>query len=160
MRSRTSRPSRGCARDSDGQVLIPDTNVLLYAVDTDSAFCAPASAWLDSSLSGDEAVGLALNALLGFIRIATNPRIFAEPLSTDEAFTHVRAWLQAPPAVLIAPGADHLELMLKLLTSTGGGGNLTSDAHLAALAIEHRATLVSFDRDFDRFDGLLFEYLR
>jgi uncharacterized protein len=141
-------------------LLIPDTNVFLYAVDTDSAFSESARSWLDSSLSGDESVGLALNALLGFIRISTNSRIFAQPLSTAEAFDHAGAWLAAAPAVLIAPGPDHLELMRALLADTGGAGNLTSDAHLAALAIEHRATLVSFDRDFDRFERLSFEYLR
>lgn len=141
-------------------MLIPDTNVLLYAVDTDSAFCASAGSWLDSALSGRETVGLAPNVLLGFVRISTNPRIFAEPLSTDEAFDHAGAWLGAAPSVLIAPGPDHLERMRELLNSAGAAGNLTSDAHLAALAIEHRATLVSYDRDFDRFDGLSFEYLR
>jgi toxin-antitoxin system PIN domain toxin len=141
-------------------LLIPDTNVLLYAVDTDSVFSERARSWLDSSLSGDESVGLALHALLGFIRISTNSRIFAQPLSVAEAFDYAGAWLAASPAVLIAPGPHHLELMRTLLADTGGAGNLTSDAHLAALAIEHRATLVSFDRDFDRFEQLSFEYLR
>lgn len=155
-----SRSWPGCGRDSHGTLLIPDTNVFLYAVDTDSAFWEPARSWLDASLSGDESVGLALSALLGFVRISTNSRIFAQPLSAAEAFDHADAWLAAAPAVLIAPGPDHLKLMRTLLAGTGGAGNLTSDAHLAALAIEHRATLVSFDRDFDRFERLSFAYLR
>jgi toxin-antitoxin system PIN domain toxin len=97
--------------------------------------------------------------VLGFIRISTNTRLTEVPLSVAQAFDHVEEWLSAPLATLIHPQRRHLVMCRELLERSGTGGNLTSDAHLAALAIERDATLASFDGDFHRFTGLDFEYL-
>jgi len=135
-------------------VVVVDANVLIYAVDTASAHHQRSLAWLERSLSGAEAVGLSWIVLLAFIRIGTNPSIFPRPLSPDEATAQVQAWLGAPAAVVVQPTVRHPELLRGLLSESGTAGNLTTDAHLAALAMEHGADLVSYDRDFARFPGL------
>ena len=111
-------------------------------------------AWLDASLAGAEAVGLAWVALLAFIRIGTNPSILPSPMTADEATGQVEAWLAAPGAMIAQPTPRHAALLRGLLRDTGTAGNLTTDAHLAALALEHGADLVSYDRDFGRFPGV------
>ena len=138
---------------------IPDANILLYASDTSSRQHPAARAWLERALSGTESVGLAIVVVLAFVRIATNPRIMATPLSPRAAFEQLEEWLAQPPAILVQPGRRHLRICRGLLEASGTAGNLTTDAHLAALAIEHGATLASFDGDFHRFSGLKLEYL-
>jgi uncharacterized protein len=135
-------------------MVVVDANVLLYAVDTASTHHEQSRSWLDSSLEGAEAVGLAWIALLAFIRIGTNPAILRTPMTVDEATGQVDVWLGAPAAVVAQPTARHVGLLRGLLLETGTAGNLTTDAHLAALAIEHGADLVSYDRDFARFAGV------
>jgi toxin-antitoxin system PIN domain toxin len=135
-------------------VVVVDANVLLYAVDTESSHHKPSRSWLDGSLGGSEAVGLAWVALLAFIRIGTSPGILPTPMSADEATEQVQTWLGAPAAVVAEPTARHADLLRGLLRETGTAGNLTTDAHLAALAIEHGADIVSYDRDFARFPGV------
>jgi uncharacterized protein len=135
-------------------MVIVDANVLLYAVDSASAHHAPARRWLDGSLAGAEAVGLAWVALLAFVRIGTNPSILPRPMTADEATDQVERWIEAPAAVVAQPTARHASLLRGLLQATGTAGNLTTDAHLAALAVEHGAAIVSFDRDFARFPGV------
>lgn len=139
---------------------IPDVNVLLYARNSLALQHDSARTWVEESLSGAEAVGFATVVLLGFIRISTNARVVEQPLSPRDAVDQVRQWLSAPAARAIHPGTDHFETLGMLLQSSGTAGNLTTDAHLAALAIEHHATLVSFDGDFHRFQSLSFHYLR
>ena len=134
---------------------IVDANVLLYAVNADSAHHDSAQRWLRSSLSGNEAIGFPWVSLLAFVRVSTNPRIFASPLSISAAFDLVDSWLGQPPSTVPAPTARHAALLRGLLEQTGAAGNLTTDAHLAALAIEHSADVVTFDRDFARFAGRL-----
>ena len=99
-------------------------------------------------------VGLPWVAILGFIRIATNRQVLANPLPVTTACAHARAWLARPYVSLLDPGARHAEILFGLLESLGTSGNLTTDAHLAALAIEHQAELHSTDADFARFPGL------
>jgi uncharacterized protein len=135
-------------------VVIVDANVLLYAVDLASAHHERARSWLDDSLAGSEAVGLAWIALLAFIRIGTNPSILPTPMTADEATGQAETWLAAPAAVVAQPTARHASVLRGLLRDTGTAGNLTTDAHLAALALEHGADVVSYDRDFARFPGV------
>jgi len=134
--------------------VVTDANVLLYAVDTASPHHEESLDWLERSLSGAEAVGLSWVVLLAFIRIATNPAIYSNAVTVDDATGQVQSWLAAPAAIVAQPTARHAEVLRGLLLETGTAGNLTTDAHLAALAIEHGAELVSYDRDFGRFQGL------
>jgi uncharacterized protein len=136
-------------------VKLPDVNLLVYSADESSPHCQRARSWLEQALSGTEEVGFAWLALLGFVRISTNPAAFDEPLSLAQAFEFVESWLGSPVAAAIHPSERHAGHLRRLLESVGSAaGNLTSDAHLAALAIEHGAELCSHDTDFARFDGL------
>jgi len=135
-------------------VRIVDANVLLYAVNEAAPHHARARAWLDGALAGREPVGFDWTVLLAFLRLATHPAVFARPLSADEAADVVRAWLAQPPAVIVGPTPRHADLLAGLLAEAGTAANLVNDAHLAALALEHDAVLVSFDADFGRFAGL------
>jgi toxin-antitoxin system PIN domain toxin len=94
--------------------------------------------------------------LLAFLRIGTHSRVFAQPLSVAEATEIVDSWLVLPQVGILDPGERHWAILGQLLASAQARGNLVTDAHLAALALEHGATLVSTDRDFARFDGLQF----
>ena len=105
-------------------------------------------------LNGSGTVGLAWAGMLGFIRVTTHRQVLANPMPVSRSCAHVRAWLARPQAVVLDPGSRHADLVLGLLESLGTAGNLTTDAHLAALAIEHQAELQSTDADFARFPGL------
>lgn len=131
-----------------------DANVLLYAVNESDERHEGARSWLDASLSGSATVGFAWLPLLAFLRLSTKPGLFPSPLSVDQALGRVRRWLEQPTSTVLEPTTRHFDVLAGLLTEVGAGGNLTSDAHLATLAVEHGATLVSYDNDFDRFRGL------
>ncbi len=133
---------------------LPDVNLLVYAVDDSSRHYARVRPWLEQTLSGTEEVGFAWMALLGFLRISTNPIAFGNALSTEQAFEFIDSWLGSPVATVVHPSERHARRLRDLLAPLGTAGNLTSDAHLAALALEHGAELCSSDNDFARFEGL------
>ncbi len=133
---------------------IVDANVLLYAVNTAAPRHAQARSWLDGALAGREPVGFAWTVLLAFLRLTTHPAVFPRPLTVGEATEIVRAWLAQPAAIVVDPTPRHADLLAGLLAEAGTAANLVGDAHLAALALEHDAVLVSFDADFGRFAGL------
>jgi uncharacterized protein len=135
-------------------VKLPDLNLLLYAVDERAPHHERAREWLEASLSGTEAVAFAWAVLLGFVRISTHPAVFEQPLDANDALDYVDGWMAQPVATVINPTDRHPRTLRTLLEPLGTAGNLTSDAHLAALAIEHGAELCSSDTDFARFDDL------
>jgi uncharacterized protein len=132
-------------------VKLVDANLLLYAVDEHSPHHAVAKPWLERQLSGPETFAFAWAVLLAFVRLVTNPRVFAATLTAVEAFDLVDSWLEQPNVTVVHPTDRHRQLLRELLLSLGTAGNLTSDAHLAALSIEHGAELCSGDNDFARF---------
>jgi toxin-antitoxin system PIN domain toxin len=135
-------------------VKLPDVNLLLYAVDKSSARHGPARAWVEERLSGAETFALAWVVLLAFIRLTTSSRVFQSPLTPSQALDLVDSWLAQPCATVVHPTSRHAPVLRQLLEPLGTAGNLTTDAHLAALAIEHGAELCSTDTDFSRFAGL------
>jgi len=138
-------------------VKLVDANVLLHAHNASAPRHAAARAWLEEALSGDEPVALAWIVVLAFLRIATSPRALTRPLATEAACGIVDRLLEQPPVRLLEAGPEHWRHLRRLLHETGSAGNLTTDAHLAALAIEHGATLVTYDHDFGRFEHLRWE---
>ena len=135
-------------------MILPDVNLLVYAHDELAPLHRPARAWWEEQLSGRQVVGLPWAVVFGFVRLVTHPSVLREPLAPPEALAHVRSWLERPQAETLEPGPRHLEIVERLFAGTGVGGNLTTDTHLAALAIEHRCELHSNDADFGRFPGL------
>jgi uncharacterized protein len=135
-------------------VIAPDVSLLVYAVNEDDPSHSGAKAWLDEILSGRETIGFAWSVLVGFVRVATRQAIFVKTLTVQQALGLVGLWLARPNVVIIEPGPRHFELLSGLLLSVGTAGNLTTDAHLAAIALEHGADVYSADVDFGRFTGL------
>jgi len=135
-------------------VILVDLNLLLYATNRDTAHHDAARSWWEAALSGDEPIGLAWSVLVGFVRVSTHPSIFPHPLTPEQALAVVDEWLAQPNAVLVSPTSRHWRIFEELLGPLGAAGNLTTDAHLAALAIERGAKLCSTDRDFGRFPRL------
>lgn len=136
---------------------IVDVNVLLYAGNQESPEHEMALRWWENALDGDESIGLAWLVILGFVRVSTNPRIFERPNSVGEACRKVGRWLDRRVVSLVREKDTHWRTLAGLLLEDGLRGNLVSDAHLAALALDHGATLVTCDSDFARFEGLRWE---
>jgi toxin-antitoxin system PIN domain toxin len=135
-------------------VIVVDLNLLVYAVNRDSARHAAAKAWVEEILSGDEPVGIPWIVVLGFLRLTTNPRVFPKPIRSEQALAIVDDWFARPAVVPLSPTERHWAVLRDLLSDAGTAGNLTTDAHLAALAIENGAELCSTDADFGRFKTL------
>ncbi len=135
-------------------MILVDANILLYAEDTQSPFHTQAAEWWDQQLSGTAPVGLCWSVILAFIRIGTNSRVYSHPLRIDEATHRVQTWLEQPCVRLIEPSQRHWTILQHLLKAAKAQANLVSDAHLAALALEHGCTLYSTDADFSRFPRL------
>jgi toxin-antitoxin system PIN domain toxin len=135
-----------------------DANLLLYAYNTASEHHQAARRWLEDALTGSVPVAFCWPTILAFLRIATNPRAVSRPLSIAQAVSIVDSWLAVPVATLVHPTDRHWPILGDLLAAGQASGPLVSNAHLAALAIEHGATLITNDRDFARFAGLKVEY--
>jgi toxin-antitoxin system PIN domain toxin len=135
-------------------MIIVDVNLLIYAVNEDASDHKNAKAWLETAISGTETVGLPWIVLLAFMRLTTRSGLFQKPLTAEAAFDLLEAWLQQVSVIVPEPSARQLQTMRDLVSPIGLGGNLTSDAFLAALAIEHGAELCSADNDFGRFKRL------
>jgi toxin-antitoxin system PIN domain toxin len=139
-------------------VIIPDLNLLIHAYNTGSRRHDAARGWWEEALSRPApTVGLPWVVVLGYIRLTTHPRIMDRPLSPSLACADVESWLDQPQVTLLHPGKRHASVLFDLLRGLGTAGNLTTDAHLAALAMEYQATLFTTDADFARFPGLRWE---
>lgn len=135
-------------------MILPDVNVLVHAHNADSAVHQRARSWWDACLAGPEGVGLAWVALLGFIRITTNRRIVARPLPVGDVTARIQSWLDLPHIHVAQPSDTHFAKLRAELERIGVAGNLTTDAHLAVLAMERGYVLHSTDADFRHFPGL------
>jgi len=135
-------------------VILPDINLLIHAYNSDSSVHAAAQRWWEGRLTAASPVHLPWVVILGFLRLATHPRIAAMPLPVSEACEIVDSWLTRPQVSVLHPGKQHAAILFGFLRSTGARGNLTTDAHLAALAVEHDLEVCTTDSDFARFPGL------
>jgi hypothetical protein len=135
-------------------MILVDANLLLYAEDSLSDHHEAARIWWDEQLSGAEPVALCWPVLNAFVRISTNARLYRRPLLLKEAISRVQSWLDQPCVRVIHPGEQHWVIFQQMLRGGNAVGNLVSDAHLAALAVEHNGVLYSTDADFSRFRGL------
>ena len=135
-------------------MILPDVNVLVHAHNADSAVHEAARRWWDACLAGTEGVGLAWASILGFVRITTNRRVVARPLAVRDVMQRVEEWLVLPHVHIAQPSDSHFERLRGELERLGAAGNLTTDAHLAVLAMERGYVLYSTDTDFARFAGL------
>jgi hypothetical protein len=136
---------------------IVDLNVLLYAINQDAVWHARVRPWWELALNGEEPIGLPWLVVLGFLRLATNPKVFPRPLTIEQALGRVETWLARPNVQIVAETDGQWSILAELLRQAGAAGNLTTDAHLASLAIAHGAVLVSCDTDFARFPKLRWE---
>lgn len=135
-------------------MIVVDVNLLLYAHLDVFPQHERARAWWESRLNSDAEIALTAVSVFGFLRIATNARVFQPPMSVDQAGDLVRSWLERPNVRMLNPGPMHVEIVLRLLSQIGTAANLTTDAQLAAFAIEYQGELCSNDSDFGRFPGL------
>jgi toxin-antitoxin system PIN domain toxin len=135
-------------------VLIPDVNLLLYATIDAFPQHAKTRRWWEQAVNSGEEIGLADPAIFGFVRISTNPRLIKPPMPIEEAAGTVGTWLDRPNVIRAVPGPRSLDLALGFLRTVGTAANLTTDAQLAAIAVESGGTVCSTDSDFARFDGV------
>ena len=135
-------------------MILVDANLLLYAKLADTPQHPAAHRWLDAQLNGASRVGLPWESLTAFLRISTNPRIFPNPMPIAIAWRQVQEWVDLPTVWIPIAGESHAQLLGKLLHETSASANHVPDAHLAALAMGHGATLCSADADFRRYRGL------
>ena len=135
-------------------MILIDANLLIYAIDRDAPHHAAARKWLESAFSGSRPVGLSWGVILAFLRLTTRPGILRRPMSPETALEFIDEWLALPCVEVVVPGERHWPVFRNLLRAAGTAGNLTSDAHLAALAIERGAAVFSTDSDFARFPGV------
>jgi toxin-antitoxin system PIN domain toxin len=138
-------------------VKIVDLNVLIYVVNPDTPHHARLRGWWEAAIAGDETLGLPWLVLLGFLRITTNRRSFPTPLAPNAAVGKIDTWLSLENVRVVGERENHWTRLKTLVRETGTAGDLTTEMHLAALALGHDAVLVSCDNDFSRFQGLRWE---
>jgi len=132
-------------------VILPDANLLLYGVNTDSPDHRAAFEWWKGLLESAAPVGLYAGVVFAFVRLSTNRRVFSRPLTVEEAFAYIRNWLAYGNVEWVDSVPEDILVVERLLQSAGTGGNLVSDAQIAAVALRLKATIHSADMDFDRF---------
>ncbi|MEI8282246.1 MAG: TA system VapC family ribonuclease toxin [Armatimonadota bacterium] len=135
-------------------MVIPDANLLIYTFNRDSKYHEQAKVWWEELVQGSEYIGLDWSVVITFLRLTTNPIMFPKGVDIENSLKVVRSWLDIDHVHVIYPGSQHFDILSSLLIQARVGHNLVPDIHLAALAIENRATLHSHDRDFQRFSGL------
>jgi hypothetical protein len=135
-------------------MILADVNVFVYAFRRDAVNHKEYLGWLEDCVGSDQAYGLADSVLAGFLRVATNPRVFKEPSSVDSALRFCDEVRNQANCVLVAPGQRHWEIFTNLCRAANAKGNLVPDAWFAALAIESGSEWISTDRDYSRFPGL------
>lgn len=135
-------------------MIVPDINLLVYAHNTSASSHAAAARWFEQAVTGIEPVGLAWAVTFGFIRLLSNPKVVTSPDRPEALVSTVQSWLALPGVRPITPGMRHMDIVHRLFHQSGCSGRLTTDVHLAALAIELDAVLYTNDLEFSRFDGL------
>ena len=145
-RQKTSSGNKG--------VIVPDLNLLIYAYNDDAPLYASARSWWEGLMNGTERVGTPWVVAAGFVRLMTQPNVLNDPFTPDEAIDTVEAWFRLPHVAPLNPGAEHLTLVRGALAAAGVGGDLVTDAHIAALAMEYQGEVHTNDMDFSRFPGL------
>lgn len=135
-------------------MILIDANLLIYAAFRDMPQHEAAREWLEQTLAAEEAIALPWAVLAAFVRIATNPRLMSAPLPIEEAISHIEEWLDLPNVHIIAPTDRHRITFAAMLRGANAGGNLVTDAHLAALSLEHQCRIATTDGDFARFPGI------
>jgi toxin-antitoxin system PIN domain toxin len=135
-------------------MIIPDANLIIYAHNEADPDHGAARAWWTALLEGDEDIGIPIVVVLAFLRLTTSARILTHPLSVGESARRIEAWFEARPVRLITPGQGHIATLLATVRAVGVGGSLTTDAHIAALALEYHAEVHTSDLDFGRFPGI------
>jgi toxin-antitoxin system PIN domain toxin len=133
---------------------ILDANVLVYLHNADADQHAVSWQWMESTLAAEELIGIPWHSFLAFLRITTSPGIMQRPLRLTEAAEVISGWLDNPQVVVPSPGRRFWKVLESLAVDSGTQGRGWSDAYLAALAMEHGAGLVTFDRDFRKYRGL------
>lgn len=128
--------------------------LLVFAHNAAAPSHAAARAWWEDLITREQPVGLPWAVISGFVRLVTHPAVLAEPLHPIAALDRVETWFAQPCVQPLDPGPRHLSILRTLFAATNVAGRLTTDSHLAALAIEHQCELHSNDNDFERFPGL------
>ncbi len=135
-------------------MIVPDVNLLVYAYNEAAPSHEQARRWWEGLVNGAERVGVPWVVAAGFVRLLTHPSVRERPATPMQAVDYVEEWFRFPNVVPLNPGTEHLRLFRRALDAAGVGANLVTDAHVAALAMEHQAEVHSNDADFGRFPGL------
>jgi toxin-antitoxin system PIN domain toxin len=132
-------------------MIIPDVNLLLYGANRQSPFHSASRTWWQGALQGTSQIGLCEPVIFGYVRVSTHPKIFAHPLSPEEAFSHVENWMGFSTVQWLIPDDSHLARVKALLLKASAGGDLVTDAQIAAYGQQYNGTICSADLDFSRF---------